>query len=68
MVRMTRAERMQRAIDENKERIEKSAKAFGRYSREELLELAASSGVYVDKGYRKSWIAYDLAVRVVTGY
>lgn len=61
--------RKERAIEIYKAEIDASYKKFMKYSKPELLELAKSSGLYTDNGkYPKSWVAYDLAVRSVTGY
>lgn len=57
------------AIESYKAQIEESFKKFKKYSKPQLIETAKSNNIYTDNGrYPKSWIAYDLAVRVVTGY
>lgn len=60
--------RIECAIEANKLEIERQAKSLNKLSKEELIELAKNNNVYFDKSYRKSWIAYDLAIKLVTGY
>lgn len=37
-------------------------------SKEELIELAYSYKIIVDKSIRKSWLRWDIAVAAITGY
>ena len=64
---MTRTERIENAIVKYEKEIKAKEKQLKKYEKEQLVEFAKSNNVsYQNK--RVSWLRYDLAVKLVTGY
>lgn len=64
---MTRTERIESAIAKYEKEIKAREKQLKKYEKEQLVELARSNNVPYE-GKRISWLRYDLAVKLETGY
>ena len=59
----------EKAIEKYEDKINETYKKLRKEAKEQLMERAKSLNVYTDNGkYNKNWIAYDIAVKMVTGY